>query len=96
MSLRAKRSNLQPLQIASSLSLLAMTDFWGNSILKFTIILKSFQAEYPSADIKEEFGFEAIRTDAAAIGFYSHDFTQNLFGCDRIIAGGPRISAQNK
>ena len=57
MSLRAKRNNLQPLQIASSLSLLAMTGFWGNSILEFTIILKSFQAENPSADIKEKFGF---------------------------------------
>jgi hypothetical protein len=40
MSLRAKRSNLKPLQIASSLWLLAMTGFFRNSILTFAINLK--------------------------------------------------------
>ena len=96
MSLRAKRSNLNPLQIASSLSLLAMTGFLGNSIWKFSRIQKFLETEYQSADIKDEFGFEAIRINAAAIGFYCDNFAQKLFGRDRVIAGRSGISAQGK
>ena len=70
MSLRAQRRNLKPLQIASSPSLIAMTGFLGNSILKFARIQKFFETQYPSADIKDESGFEPVRINAAAIGFY--------------------------
>jgi hypothetical protein len=61
-----------------------------------SLIKKSFQAENQPADIKCELGFEAIRIKAATVVFYENDFTQNLFGCDRIIAGGPGISAEDK
>jgi hypothetical protein len=60
------------------------------------LIQKSFQAVCQPADIKGELGFEAIRIKAATVGFYENDFAQNLFGSDRIIAGGPGISAEYK
>ena len=57
---------------------------------------KSFQAGGQSADIKDESDFEAVWIHAAAVSFNGNHLPQNLFGTDRIIAGGPCIAAQYK
>ena len=57
---------------------------------------KSFQAGSQSADIKGELDFETVWIHAAAVSFNGNHLPQNLFGIDRIIAGGPCIAAENK